>query len=93
MLSPRSREAERPREPTLVSPFRPDTASAIPYHTQMNEPQTYESVKRDIQKAIEAIRAKSPAAAEYLEKHLVMDDAKMTFAYTGDDRLKLERLL
>lgn len=57
---------------------------------QMNERETYESVKRDIKKAIESFRAKSPEAAEYVAKHIVMDDAKMTFAYTGDDRIKLE---
>jgi hypothetical protein len=56
----------------------------------MNERETYESIKRDIKKAIESMRAKSPEAAEYLEKHIVMDDANMTFAYTGDDRIKLE---
>lgn len=60
---------------------------------QMNERETYESVKRDIKKAIESIRAKSPEAAEYLDKHIVMDEAKMTFAYTGDNRISLEQLL
>ncbi len=45
----------------------------------MNERETYESVKRDIIKAIDSIRAKSEAA-DYLDKHIVMDDAKMTFA-------------
>jgi hypothetical protein len=37
----------------------------------MNERETYESVKRDVKKAIESIRAQSPEAAEYLDKHLV----------------------
>jgi hypothetical protein len=60
---------------------------------QMNERETYNSVKRDIKKAIESIRAKSPEAGEYLDKHIVMDDAKMTFAYTGDGRIKLEQIL
>ncbi len=56
----------------------------------MNERETYEFIKRDIRHTIETIRGKTPEAAEYLERHLVMDDEKMTFAYTGDDRLKLQ---
>ncbi len=59
----------------------------------MNERQTYESIKRDIKKAIESMRAKSPEAAAYLEQHIFMDDQKMTFAYTGDNRISLEQLL
>ncbi len=58
----------------------------------MNERQTYESMKRDIKKAIESMRAKSPEAAAYLEQHIVMDDQKMTFAYTGDNRISLEKI-
>jgi hypothetical protein len=57
-----------------------------------NERQAYESVKHDIKEAIESIRAQLPEAAEYLEKHLVMDDEQMTFAYTGDNRIRLELL-
>ena len=49
-------------------------------------------MKRDIEQAIESIRAKSPEAAEYLGKHIIMDDTRMTFAYTGDSRIKLEQL-
>jgi hypothetical protein len=60
---------------------------------QMHQRVTYESVKRDIKKAIETIRAESPEAAEYLAQHIVMDDKHMTFAYTGDGRIKLEHLL
>ncbi len=48
---------------------------------------------RPLIKAIESIRAKSPEAAEYLDKHIVIDEAKMTFAYMGDDRINLEKLL
>ena len=68
-----------------------NTRSPLDY-AHMNERETYESVKRDIKKAIESIRAQSPEAAEYLDKHLVMDDEKMTFAYTGDNRISLEQL-
>jgi hypothetical protein len=39
---------------------------------------------------IERVRAKMPEAAEYLDKHIVMDDEKMTFAYTDDGRIRLE---
>jgi hypothetical protein len=60
--------------------------------TNMNERETYESIKHDIKHLIESMRAKSPEAAEYLDKHIVMDDAKKTFAYTGDGRIKLEQL-
>jgi hypothetical protein len=55
----------------------------------MNEREVYESIKSDIRGFIEEVRAKLPKAAEYLDKHIVMDDKKMTFAYTGDDRVKL----
>jgi hypothetical protein len=61
-------------------------------HLPMNERETFESVKRDIKHAIQTMRAKMPEAAEYLEKHIVMDDQKMTFAYTGDGRIRLEQL-
>jgi len=60
---------------------------------QMNDRATYESIKRDIKKAIESICAQSPEAAEYLDKHVVTDDRKMTFAYTGDNRISLEQML
>ncbi len=59
---------------------------------QMSDRNTYEGIKREIKKAIESIRAKSPEAAEYLDKNIVMDDVKMTFAYTGDNRISLEQL-
>jgi len=49
----------------------------------------YRTVKAEILAAVESIRAAMPEAAEYLEKHLILDDEKETFAYTGDDRLKL----
>ena len=55
----------------------------------MSEREAYESIKSDIKHLIESVRAQLPAAAEYMEKHFVMDDEKMTFMYTGDDRLKL----
>jgi hypothetical protein len=44
----------------------------------------YRTVKAEILGAVEAIRAARPEAAEYLEEHLVFDDEKETFAYTGD---------
>jgi hypothetical protein len=52
----------------------------------------YKRVKADIRAFVESLRAKMPDAAEYLEQHLVFDDEKETVCYTGDDRLKLERL-
>ena len=55
----------------------------------MSEREAYESIKSDIKHLIESVRAQLPAAAEYMEKHFVMDDERMTFAYTGDDRLKM----
>ena len=55
----------------------------------MSEREAYESIKSDIKHLIESVRAKMPQAAEYMEKHMVMDDEKMTFMYTGDDRLKM----
>jgi hypothetical protein len=58
----------------------------------MNEREAYESVKRDIRHFVESVRAQCPKAAQYLDKHIVMDDKKMTFAYTGGDRLKLRYL-
>ena len=32
-----------------------------------------------------------PTSGEYLDKHIIMDDVKMTFCYIGDSRIKLER--
>jgi hypothetical protein len=49
----------------------------------------YRTIKAEILATVESIRAAMPEAAEYLEKHLVFDDEKETFTYTGDDRLKL----
>jgi hypothetical protein len=61
-----------PRIAGILAGFysRPDTNAAFHYHEKMNERETYESVKRDIKTAIESIRARSPEAAEYLDKHL-----------------------
>jgi hypothetical protein len=55
----------------------------------MNEREAYESIKSDIRSFIEEVRVKLPEAAQYLDRHIVMDDKKMTFAYTGDDQVKL----
>jgi hypothetical protein len=49
----------------------------------------YLKIKAEILAAVEEIRAAMPEAAEYLEQHLVFDDEKETFMYTGDDRLKM----
>ena len=49
----------------------------------------YRTMKAEILAAVESIRAAMPEAAEYLEKHLVFDDKKETFMYTGDDRIKM----
>jgi hypothetical protein len=51
----------------------------------MNEREIYERIKGDIKHFIESVRAKMPEAAEYLDKHIVMDDEKMTFSYAGDE--------
>jgi len=48
----------------------------------------YRKIKAEILAAVEEIRAATPEAAAYLEKHLVFDDEKETFMYTGDDRIK-----
>jgi hypothetical protein len=49
----------------------------------------YRKMKAEVLATVESIRAAMPEAADYLEKHLVFDDEKETFAYTGDERLKL----
>ncbi len=51
----------------------------------------YSKIKAEILATVELIRAVMPEAAEYLEQHLVYDDEKETFMYTGDDRLKMRR--
>ena len=52
----------------------------------------FNQVKQEILSSIESMRKVLPEAAEYLEKHLVIDEEAMTFKYTGDDRLKLNRI-
>jgi hypothetical protein len=49
----------------------------------------YRKIKAEILATVELIRAAEPEAAAYLEKHLVFDDEKETFMYTGDDRIKM----
>ena len=49
----------------------------------------YQAIKTEILETVKAIRTANPKAAEYLEQHLVFDDEKETFTYTGDGRLKL----
>jgi hypothetical protein len=49
----------------------------------------YRKIKAEILATVESIRAAMPEAAEYLEKHMVLDDQKETFMYTGDDRIKM----
>jgi hypothetical protein len=39
----------------------------------------YRKIKAEILATVELIRAAMPEAAEYLEQHLVYDDAKETF--------------
>ena len=58
----------------------------------INERRQYEEIKSDILDAIEAIRSTMPDAAKYLIDNLIMDDANMTFCYTGDDRLQIKHL-
>jgi hypothetical protein len=57
-----------------------------------DERAAFNRVRQEILSTIESMREVSPEAAEYLEKHLVIDEEAMTFKYTGDDRLKLERI-
>jgi len=65
----------------------------------MNYPKTeitkviYDEIKSDVLKFLANLRAANPTAADYLEKHIVFDDEKETFMYTGDDRLKLMKPL
>ena len=49
----------------------------------------YRKIKADILATVELIRVAEPEAAAYLEKHLVLDDEKEAFMYTGDDRVKM----
>jgi oligoribonuclease NrnB/cAMP/cGMP phosphodiesterase (DHH superfamily) len=56
------------------------------------EQREYEQIKREILESVAEIECIHPAAAQYLREHLVFDDEKLTFMYTGDDRLKLKRL-
>ena len=60
--------------------------------TKEQEREAFERVKADILATVESMRRVNPAAAEYLEQHLVIDEVAMTFKYTGDGRLKLERI-
>ena len=57
-----------------------------------DERASFNRVRQEILSCIESMRKASPEAAEYLEKHLVMDEEAMTFEYPGDDRIKLERI-
>ena len=61
--------------------------------SEREDRQKYEQIKADIKKFIENVRADAPEAGAYLQKHIEMDDVKMTFRYTGDPgRIKLTRL-
>ena len=59
---------------------------------ESDERAQFNQVKREMLAAIESMRKALPEAAEYFEQHLVIDEEAMTFTYTGDDRLKLERI-
>ena len=59
--------------------------------TMEQERETFERVKSDLLAGIEAMRRANPGAAAYFEQHLVIYETAMTFKYTGDGRLKLER--
>jgi rhodanese-related sulfurtransferase len=56
-------------------------------------PTTYEEVKQQILRGIAAMAEVNAEAAQYLREHLVMDDENKTFKYTGDDRMRMERLI
>jgi hypothetical protein len=60
--------------------------------TREQERAAFERVKAEILAGVEAMRRANPAAAEYFEQHLVIDEQGMTFKYTGDGGLKLERM-
>jgi len=49
----------------------------------------YEQIKADILHFLKTLRSKDPVSADYLQKHLVFDEEKKTFQYTGDRRFKL----
>ena len=51
----------------------------------INPGQGYQQVKTTIQATIERLRATSPAAAEYLTRHIIFDDALQNVEYTGID--------
>ena len=55
-----------------------------------NERARFNRVRQEILSFMESIRKASLDTAEYLEKHLVMDEEAMMFKYTGDDRIKLK---
>jgi hypothetical protein len=55
------------------------------------ERKVFERVKADLLAGIETMRRANPEAAKYFVQHLVIDEVAMTFKYTGDDRLKLEK--
>jgi hypothetical protein len=59
---------------------------------ESDERARFNQVRQDLLLGIESMRKASPEAAEYFEKHLVINEESMTFMYTGDDRLKLERI-
>ena len=51
----------------------------------------FELCKRQTLRMIEGgVRRGSPEAADYLKKHIVFDDKKLTFVYTGDNRFRFE---
>ena len=58
-------------------------------HISSREREAFNRVKRHLLRGIEQIREANPAAAQYLESHLVMDEQACTFMYTGDDRLQM----
>ena len=60
--------------------------------TKKQEREAFHRVKRELLAYIELMRRACPEAAEYLESHLVMDEQACTFMYTGDDRLRMERV-
>ena len=53
-----------------------------------NERARFNRVRQELLPFMESMRK----AAEYLAKPLVMDEGAMTFKYTGDDRIKLNRI-
>ena len=58
----------------------------------MKKLEKYNKIKDAIQSTICSIYLRDPMLGEYLKSNIIMDNKKKTFCYTGDDRVKIEKL-